>query len=321
MAKNVLIVDNDKSFSTILREGLNNHPAFNAVLVHTSTSALEYVVEQAIDLVIIDLGLADMPAHKLITAIWDVKNGLPIMVTPVLGEDVPESIKQLAIQGVVPKPFFVGDLPKIVGDALGLNLDSQAPDLPAVKSDKSARRSPQTPARPDREPAAKPAAEAPSSAETRVTTAVSPSVSSAVTETAFLPTLPSWKLERLRKNRDKIIKQLEELNRDFRAEVLLLTAGNELVAKAGSMQDDRAQELALLVTKGAEAAAQAAAFLGERDSRFEQSLHEGNEYRLYSYSLGHGVVLSLTLSISVPLGILRHQTKRIGQKLMQDYIE
>lgn len=313
MVKNILIVDNDKSFSTILCEGLNNHAAFNAVLVHTGTRALEYVVEQPVDLVIVDLGLNDMSAPKLVGAIREVKNGLPVMVTPVIGQDIPESVKRLDIQGVVPKPFFVGDLPKIVGAVLGLNLDSQIPDLPAAKPDKPAPRSPrQTRAESRRAASARRTPPEPSSASTKTAVAA---------ETTFLSTLPSWKLERLRKNRDKIIEQLEEMNRDFRAEVLLLTAGSELIAKAGTMDDERAQELAILVTKGAEAVAQTAAFLGERDERFEQSLHEGNEYRLYAYSLGEGVVLSLALSITIPLGILRHQTKRLCQKLMQEYIQ
>jgi predicted regulator of Ras-like GTPase activity (Roadblock/LC7/MglB family) len=136
----------------------------------------------------------------------------------------------------------------------------------------------------------------------------------------LLPTLPSWKLEQLRKNRDDIVRQLDDLNRDFRAEVILLTAGDELVAKAGTMQDDRAVELAMLVARGAEAAAQAAAFLGERAERFEQSLHEGSEYRLYSYSLGQGIVLSLALSTNVPLGMLKLQTKRTSQDLIKKYI-
>ncbi len=325
MVKNILIVDNDKNFSTILCEGLNNHAAFNAVLVHTSTRALEYVVEQPVDLVIVDMGLNDMAAPKLVGAIREVKNGLPVMVTPVIGQDIPESVKRLDIQGVIPKPFFVGDLPKIVGTVLGLDLDSQIPDLPATKPDKPARRTPrQTRAESRRAASARTPSEPSSSSAKTGQRATSPSASTKTpvpTETTFLSTLPSWKLERLRKSRDKIITQLEEMNRDFRAEVLLLTAGSELIAKAGTMDDERAQELAILVTKGAEAVAQTAAFLGERDDRFEQSLHEGNEYRLYAYSLGEGVVLSLAVSITVPLGILRHQTKRLCQKLMQEYIQ
>jgi predicted regulator of Ras-like GTPase activity (Roadblock/LC7/MglB family) len=129
--------------------------------------------------------------------------------------------------------------------------------------------------------------------------------------------LPSWKLEQLRKNKDKIVNDLKTLNGEIRAEAILLTAGSELIATAGTMAEDRAQELALLVAESAEAASQAAAFLGERDARFEQSLHEGNEFRLYSYSLGQGVVLSLALGMNVPLGILRHQTKQTGQTLMK----
>jgi predicted regulator of Ras-like GTPase activity (Roadblock/LC7/MglB family) len=117
-----------------------------------------------------------------------------------------------------------------------------------------------------------------------------------------------------------LVDQLEEMNRDFRAEVILLTAGSELIAKAGTMQEARAQKLTILAAKAAAVAAQAASFLGERSKQFEQSMHEGDQYRLYSYSLGEGVVLSIALSASVPLGIVRHQTRRTCQELIKEYI-
>ncbi|MFQ5577296.1 MAG: hypothetical protein ACE5G8_09955 [Anaerolineae bacterium] len=58
---NILILDSDRSFATILSEGLNNHPEFKATAVSTSTRALQYVVEKPVDLIIIDMGIADMP--------------------------------------------------------------------------------------------------------------------------------------------------------------------------------------------------------------------------------------------------------------------
>jgi CheY-like chemotaxis protein len=327
MVKNVLVVDADHGFSTILSEGLNNHPSFEARAVHSSANALQHVVENAVDLVIIDMSLPDMTPQKLVAAIREAKSDMPIMITPFMGQDVPDDIKTMGIQGVLTKPFFVGDLPKIVGEALGLELESQIPDLPPVQE----RRRPKlrTPTRPRlRRSSPAPTASSPppppvvtrqpERSESRpATTAKAPPAASGE---RLVATLPSWKLDQLRKNQDDIIRQLDDLNRDFRAEVILLTAGDELVAKAGTMQDSRARELAMLVARGAEAASQAAAFLGERASLFEQSLHEGNEYRLYSYSLGYGVVLSLALSTNVPLGMLKLQTKRISQDLIKKYI-
>ncbi len=316
MAKNVLVVDSDKGFSTILSETLNNHADFKATAVPVSARALQFVVEKPVDLVIIDMGLPDMPVSKLIKAIREAKPTMAIMVIPFIGEDVPEEVQSLGLQGVLPKPFFVGDLPKLVGQAVGLEFESEVPDLPPAPVEEK-------PAKPRPKPASKRPSPSPpppprrrrrpSPSETRSRPAPLPARTSA----ASLPMLPSWKLEQLRKNKDKIVKDLKNLNGEIRAEVILLTAGSELIATAGTMVEDRAQELALLVAESAEAASQAAAFLGERDARFEQSLHEGSEFRLYSYSLGQGVVLSLALGMNVPLGILRHQTKQTGQALMK----
>ena len=78
---------------------------------------------------------------------------------------------------------------------------------------------------------------------------------------------------------------------------------------------EQCQELAKLVAQSAQAAAQAANFLGEPAGRFLQSLHEGEAYRLYSLSLGEGIVLSLALSSNVPLGMIRHQCRQIAERL------
>lgn len=317
MVKNVLIVDNDKGFATILNEALNNHPDFSARTVSTSTRALQFVVENPVDLVIIDLGLTDIPAVKLINAMREAKSDIALMIIPLIGQDAPPAVVNLGVQGILPKPFFVGDLPKLVGQAVGLNLESEVPDLPPQKPAQPRRTRPRLkPAdtsRPRRRPAPPPERRRPA------TETPSPSTGAPVrrTKSVSLPALPSWKLEQLHKNQADIVVQLKALNSEIRAEVILLTVGTELIAKAGIMPDDRAQELALLVAESAEAASQAAAFLGERDARFEQSLHEGNQYRLYTYSLGQGVVLSLALGTNTPLGILRHQTKQIGQNLMK----
>ncbi len=317
MAKNVLVVDSDKGFSTMLSEGLNRHPDFEATAVSTSVKALRFIVEKPVDVIVIDIGIPDMPVTKLIKAIREARENVAVMVIPFIGEDVPEEVKNMGIQGILPKPFFVGDLPKLVGQAVGLDFESQVPDLPpvVVEEKKSVRSRPKPKPKPKPEPAPAP------SPPRRVRRPAPPPRDNpsrpSRAATAYPAMLPSWKLEQLRKNRNDIASQLKNLNSEFRAEVILLTVGSELIATAGTMDKERAQELAILVAESAEAASQAAAFLGERDARFEQSLHEGNEFRLYSYSLGQGVVLSLALGTNVPLGILRHQTKQTGRSLMK----
>ena len=108
---------------------------------------------------------------------------------------------------------------------------------------------------------------------------------------------------------------IDDLNREVRAEAILLIVGPELIAQAGMLSQERCYELAMLVAQSSQAAVQAARFLGEPAGRFAQSLHEGEEYRLYSLSLSEGISLSLALSSNVPLGIIRHQCRLITDEL------
>jgi predicted regulator of Ras-like GTPase activity (Roadblock/LC7/MglB family) len=134
-------------------------------------------------------------------------------------------------------------------------------------------------------------------------------------------TVPQETIRYLRANETEILRLLDDLNREVRAEAILLIAGLELIAQAGMLSRPQCRELTLLVAQSSQAAAQAASFLGERAGRFAQSLHEGSEYRLYSLSLGEGILLSLALSSNVPLGMIRHQCRQIADQLAKFIIE
>jgi predicted regulator of Ras-like GTPase activity (Roadblock/LC7/MglB family) len=134
-------------------------------------------------------------------------------------------------------------------------------------------------------------------------------------------TVPQETIRYLRANETEILRLLDDLNREVRAEAILLIAGLELIAQAGMLSRVQCRELTLLVAQSSQAAAQAASFLGERAGRFAQSLHEGSEYRLYSLSLGEGILLSLALSSNVPLGMIRHQCRQTADQLAKFIIE
>lgn len=130
-----------------------------------------------------------------------------------------------------------------------------------------------------------------------------------------LVVVPQETIRFLRANEAEILRSLSDLNREVRAEAILLIAGSELIAQSGMLSRDHCQELAVLVAQSSQAAALAAQFLGERAGRFTQSLHEGGAYRLYTLTLGEGILLSLALSTNVPLGMIRHQCRQIAEQL------
>lgn len=311
MAKvNILVVDSDEGFGFMLKEGLQNSGHYTAKCVHTGSDALQAVVEEAFDLVIIDMGLADMSPATLVHAVREAKNGMRIMMIPFIGQDLPKDIKALDINGILTKPFFVGDLPDLIGQAIGQNKSGASP-RPATPA-------PTPVAAPAPAPKSSPAP-APISAPPKPKAAPPPPVLSPLvpSESSHLApgTVPQETIRFLRANEAEILRLLDDLNREVRAEAILLIAGVELIAHAGMLSRAHCQELTTLLSQSSQAAAQAARFLGERAGRFAQSLHEGTEYRLYSLSLAESISLSLALSSNVPLGMIRHQCRQTADQL------
>ncbi len=304
---NILVVDSDEGFGYMLKEGLENSGSYNASWVQSGSDALEAVVEQPFDLVIIDMGLADMAPLTLVQAIREAKNGMKVMMIPLMGQTLPDQISKLNINGVLPKPFFVGDLPDLIDQAMGRRKTS-----PHIRTVTAPPRpgNPPAPPRPTQPVAS--ANVAPASVTPTLEKEPDFADDSAVLTIAAAP---QETVRYLRANETEILRLLDDLNREVRAEAILLIAGVELIAHAGMLSRVQCQELTLLVAQSSQAAAHAAKFLGEAAGRFAQSLHEGTEYRLYSLSLGEGILLSMALSSNVPLGMIRHQCRQIAEQL------
>jgi len=210
----------------------------------------------------------------------------------------------------LPKPFFVDDLPDIVGEAMAIDTPvSSTPSKPELKVAVSARAS-TTALREEAPPSPRVVSEPPPPEETPVAAprAAPP------TET---PAYSKETMARLQTKEREIMQLLKFLNREVRAESIMVTLGAELVAFSGLLGQKQTAELAALVATTTEAAARSAAFLGEPDGRFEQSLHEGAEYRLYSLILSEGLVLSLALSSDIPLGTLRYRARQTAEELLE----
>jgi len=289
---NILVIDSDEGFGNMLKDGLVNSGHYRATCVHSGSNALEAVVEDQFDLVIIDMALTDMSPITLVQAIREAKSNMRIMMIPLIGQDLPEQVDTLNINGTLTKPFFVGDLPDMVNKALG----RQTAPVSAVPISVA------TPVPPTRDPA--PEKEEPSG-----------SANEAPPATPVISTVSQETVRFLRANESEILRSLDDLNVEVRAEAILLIAGGELIAQAGMLDREHCEELTMLVAQSSQAAAQAAKFLGEKGNSFNQSLHEGEEYRLYTLTLGEGILLSLALSSNVPLGMIRHQCRQVAEQL------
>jgi len=302
----ILVVDGDDAFATILKEGLETTGEYRVATAQAGGDALESVVEQPFDMVIVDMGLSDVEPIRLVKAIREAKPSMRLMLIPLLGQQPPDELEDVEIQGILPKPFFVGDLPDIVGEAMAIDTPvSSTPLKPELKVAMPARPSAVSPQ--EAPPSHSVVQEPPPSEETPLPTAPPPETPAYSKET----------MAGLQAKETEIMQLLRSLNRELRAESIMVTLGAELVAFSGLLGREQAAELALLVAPTIEAAARSAAFLGEPDGRFEHSLHEGAEYRLYSLILSEGLVLSLALSSDIPLGTLRYRARQTAEELLE----
>jgi DNA-binding response OmpR family regulator/predicted regulator of Ras-like GTPase activity (Roadblock/LC7/MglB family) len=304
---NILVVDPDEGFGTMLQEGLSSSGYYTVKWVDNGMDAVKAIRTEHFDLAIIDISITDMSAYKLVLGMRHFKKDIRIMLIPFFGEELADKLKGLNPDGTLSKPFFVGDLPDVIDQALGRPPGSRVSAAPP----------------PPPEPEPEPPTKKESSTKTTTTPPAHETLTSALTTATTTTTttkiiaVPKETIRYLRSNEKEVLRILDDLNREVRAEAILLIAGLELISQAGMLSRDHCQGLTQLVAQSSQAAAEAAKFLGEPEGRFQQSLHEGSEYRLYSLSLGEGILLSLALSSNVPLGMIRHQCRQAAEHLSQ----
>ncbi|HHH41947.1 MAG TPA: response regulator [Chloroflexi bacterium] len=279
VSRQVLAVDSNEAFAVLLKEGLESQGDYEVTIALDGETALQAMEGRRWDLVIVDLGLPEEDPGALIQAMRQRQPDLHLICIPVDEDRVPPEIAALDVQGVLTKPFFFPDLPKVVEEALSRPVRPAAPapagpEEPEAEVGEEAEMAPPSPA--------------PPSPEQRAT---------------------------LQEHASQLTEHLKALSRELSADAILLTAGNELVAYAGRFRRDEVETLARLVMESWEAGARVAAALGREGSRFEQSLHEGADYLLYSLAATDDLILSVATRPDRPLGMVRYRTRETAQAL------
>ncbi len=281
----VLIVDSNTAFATILQEGLEQGGEYRATVVSSGDEALQALNTAGFDLVIVDLGLADPDGAALARTLRQQYADLRLMLIPLMGEELPSELADLDIQGILTKPFFFPELPGLIGDALARTVGQ---GLGSAEVETTA------------EPPV--ATEPPSAAEI-----VEP-------DTAASARLAEVR-ERISERRmQKIIRVMTDLSQEINAEAVILTCGGGLIAHAGRLSAEEAAGLAQVVGENWRTSARVAKILGQEQLRFEQSV-EGGGHMFYSLAIAEDIILSAALSISMPLGMIRHRAKATADAL------
>jgi len=102
----------------MLKEGLESSGPYEAIVVTSGTDALDVLVQNQIDLAIVDMGLDDMDGQALVQSLRQSKPDLRIMLIPLFGQELTDEERSLEVQGVLPKPFFMDDLPGLIQGVL-----------------------------------------------------------------------------------------------------------------------------------------------------------------------------------------------------------
>ncbi|MBN1955183.1 MAG: response regulator [Anaerolineae bacterium] len=301
MSYHVLVVDPNEAFATMLRIGLEEMGGNQVEIAANAREATRAVASKKFDLAIVDMGLTDVSGPRLVRALCHEYPNMRLVVIPLDEDKIPAELQDVNIAGVLPKPFFLPELPAQIAAFMG---DEAPPGLEGLFS-------PPGPAEPTVPVVEEPPAEAEPEpvAEPEPIVELEPVVeeppSSGPVEQKPLPTETPLR-------HDEIVQAMSRLAQEVGADAVLLTDGGQLLAHAGRLQERRINQLAPLVGTLWESSTQVARVLKKRQGRFEETI-QGSDYLLYCMVLSEGLVLSVVVTGRASLGMIRHRAKETAE--------
>lgn len=273
----ILVVDPNEAFAALLDEELQRQ-GYEVSTTYSYATALEAAGEQTFDLALLDMGLEEPGTLELAHRIRETQPSLRLMLIPMMGEELaPDVTAGLAVQGILPKPFFLPELPERIEAAL------QAP-LKKVEKKTETRAKRERKSKP--EPVSVVKKSATGSVDTRWVT----------------------------RNHDAIRRLMQGLAREVMADAVLLTVGDQMNAWVGRLEQAEAEAISQAVLQGWRASAEVARILGREQVRFEQSI-AGGEYLLYAIGVNSNAILTVAVSGAVTLGMLRHRARGTAEEI------
>ncbi len=286
----ILVVDPNVAFATLLHEELQRHH-YEVMMASSFAEALTRARNGKLDLALLDMALEEPGAVVLGQRLRELHPTLRLVLIPLMGESIaPEITTSLAVQGVLPKPFFLPELPERIEAALN------APLLPTgLKTADGA--SPQAP----------------------------PPVPVVVTPALKPPTAPPSPQPKTNENaakmkllvgrhRKAIERIMSGLAQEVSADAVVLTVDDEMATWVGMLSKSDAEAMAQAVVQGWLTSAQVARILGREQLRFEQSI-AGGDYMLYALSVNPLMILAVAMRGSPALGLLRHRARGAAEEI------
>lgn len=281
-----LVVDQNIAFATLLSDELERL-GHKGEIATDGQRALASAKVDCPDMAFLDMGLGMSQVATLGQALRSIDASMRLVIIPMNGEALPADVKALSIQGTLPKPFFLPELPDRIEQALSEPLgngDSHA-DI-SGKSDSH------------------------SSGDAGASESLRSEDSKAVSGSQIQP---QFSPQAFAANRERIQGLMTSLSADVGADGVLLTRGDDLLAWVGRFNDEEAHALARVVIQGWESSAEVARILGQEQLRFEQSITGGN-YLLYAVSVVDAI-LAVPVQGAALLGLLRQSVRRIAKQI------
>lgn len=342
----ILVVDPNEPFAILLSEELKRE-GYTVDMCLRGADALMLARRQHIDLAIVDMALADPDAIELAQALRAADATLRLMLIPLMGETLSPRAATLPLQGVLPKPFFLPELPGLVETALNAPMDGSAPaaiaDAPPVVKSTSAPAAASSVPSPDEnifgpEIGVEPPIEVAPRAETPATSKSSPppetakAASSPAPQTAPVREAPvpvavrepsiipgdeagyGISYDAFVAHRLEVEQAMNVLLNDVGADAVLLTFGGGLLTWVGGLEQLEAESISRAIIHGWRTSAEVARILGREQVRFEQSI-AGGDYMLYALSVEVNAIMGVAVRGSAPLGLMRHHARTTVEQI------
>ncbi len=287
----ILVADPTEAFAILLSEELQRH-GYTTRVCYSSAEALAAARERRPDMAILDMALEDPDALTLANQLRALDPTIRLMLIPLMGQELPPGAASLSIQGVLPKPFFIPELPGIIEAAFRAPIEAVQPEPQVEVASPPRKIEPEPPVEPVRP------------------------VAAAVAVESVGPEMPTEGLsaETLRAVHPRVLQVMNALMQEAGADLVLLTLGNTVAAWVGRLQEPEAASLARAVVNSWRTSAEIARILGGEQSRFEQST-TGGGFMLYALSVEANAILVVAVRGSAPLGLLRHRARLAAREI------
>lgn len=310
----ILVADPNEAFATLLSEELKRK-GYDVDMCLNGAEALVAARRHPLNLAVLDMALTGPDALALAQQLRNQDKNLRLMLIPLMGQTLPPQAASLAVQGVLPKPFFLPELPGLIQAALDAPLAGMAA-APSV---------PPAPAQPA--PAPPPADEGIFGPEIGVIspeTATEPAVAAPIPPAEIAPVAFAEDEEEafglsydaFIAHRLEVERLMNALVQDVGVDAVLLTFGGGLLTYVGGLAQAEAESISRAIIHGWRTSAEVARILGREQVRFEQSI-SGDDYMLYALSVEVNAIMGVAVRGAAPLGLLRHHARATAERIAQ----